>query len=125
MPDQTRRLRILVTDDNADAADTLAMVFYAWGHEAHVAYSGESALKVAEAHQFHTAIIDLEMPHMSGIEVAHRLRQMPGMEKALLICLTGHDHERDRRHRAEAGFDGHMTKPPDFGELRRLLVGCR
>jgi CheY-like chemotaxis protein len=120
MPDQTRPLRILVTDDNTDAADMLAMVFYAWGHEAHVAYSGESALKVAEANEFHVAIIDLEMPHMSGIEVARRLRQKPGMEKTLLICLTGHDHERDG---AEAGFDRHMTKPADFGELRRLLAG--
>ncbi len=123
MPDRSL-LRVLVTDKDRDAADSLAALVRAWRHEVHVTYDGPSAVQLAEAVRPHAAIIELEMPGMDGVAIVRQLRRIPGMEKALLLCLSASKDDGDRRRCAEAGFDGYMTKPADFGELKRLLEGC-
>jgi two-component system CheB/CheR fusion protein len=115
-------LRILVVDDCHDSADSLALLVQLWGHEVVVAYNGPNALDVARAHRADVVLLDIGMPGMDGFAVARRLREMPGMEKALLVAITGHGHTADVRRGKEAGIDCHFIKPVDPTELRTVLA---
>jgi two-component system CheB/CheR fusion protein len=114
--------RILVVDDNRDAADSLAVFLSADGHEARTAYDGPEALEAARAYRPEAVLLDIGMPGMDGYEVARRLRQEPGLERALLVALTGYGQESDRRRSREAGIDYHLVKPVEPEELRALLA---
>jgi PAS domain S-box-containing protein len=114
--------RVLVVDDNRDAAETLAVLLRADGHDVHVAFDGLTALKAADILQPEVILLDIGLPQMDGYEVARRLRQLPGLEKALLIALTGYGQEEDRRRSHEAGFDRHLVKPIDVSMLQTLLA---
>src|SRR5437870_4862557 len=98
------RRRVLVVDDNVDAADSLAVLLRLQGQEVHAAYDGPTALEVARNCRPDVVLLDVGMPEMDGYEVARRLRQQPGMEHALLIAMTGWGQEEDRRRSREAGF---------------------
>lgn len=113
--------RLLVVDDNRDAAMSLAMLLRLHGHEVKVAHDGAAALAVATTFVPHVVFLDIGMPGMDGYEVARRLRQQPGMETAVLAALTGWGQQEDRRRTAEAGFDHHFVKPPEPAALERLL----
>jgi PAS domain S-box-containing protein len=115
--------RILVVDDNADAANTLAEFLGMTGHAVRMAYSGPAALEAARALRPEVVLLDIGMPGMDGYEVARRLRGEPGLEKVLLIALTGYGNEEDRRRSREATIDHHVVKPVDPGELKALLSG--
>jgi signal transduction histidine kinase len=117
----TAKRRILVVDDNKDAAKSLAMVLRLDGHEVRVAHSGLAALAIAEAEQPEVIVLDIGMPGLDGYEVAQRLRQRPGAEGVLLVALTGFGQEDDRRRSQEAGFDCHLVKPVAPDDLKRLL----
>jgi PAS domain S-box-containing protein len=117
--------RILLVDDNVDAAESLAVLLRLDGHEASVACDGPAALAAAQAKPPELVILDLGMPQMDGFEVARRLRALPGLSDVLLIALTGWAQEEDRKRCQEAGFDGHLPKPVDWAALRQFLAHPR
>jgi signal transduction histidine kinase len=117
--------RILVVDDNADAADILAELLGFDGHATAVAYSGAAALARAADFQPQFVFLDIGLPDMSGYDVARRMRAVSGMEKAVLIALTGYGQERDREMAAEAGFDEHIVKPIDLDKVASLKLKSR
>jgi PAS domain S-box-containing protein len=113
--------RVLVADDNRDAADTLAMLFRKLGHDVRTVYDGPQALEVASDYHPHLLVLDIGMPAMSGYEVARRLRTQPGFGESLLVAITGWGQEEDRRRTREAGFDYHLVKPVEIKTLEDLL----
>ena len=115
-------LRVLIADDNRDAADSLSRILTLYGYEVSVAYDGLSALELSAAFQPSVAVLDIGMPGANGYDVARSLRETHG-RKLKLIALTGWGQEDDRRRAAEAGFDHHMTKPVDPQTLNELIAG--
>ena len=113
------RRRVLVVDDNVDAADGLAMLLRAHGLDVQVAYRGAEAIALATAVKPDVVLLDLGLPDMPGEEVAHRLRQDTRASEARLIAITGWGQEADRARTREAGFDLHLVKPVDPDVLLR------
>jgi CheY-like chemotaxis protein len=114
--------RVLIADDNHDAAASLAMLLELAGHEVRVAHCGRDALVLAPAFRPEVAVLDIGMPDLSGYEVARALRAAPSTGPLLLIALTGWGQSEDRRRAVEAGFDHHLTKPIDPDRLERLIA---
>jgi len=114
--------RVLVVDDNRDAADTLAHLLSQAGAEVQVTYNGADALEQVEAFAPDVVVLDLGMPGMSGLDVARYIRKRPG-SPPMLIALTGWGQSADRELTRVAGFRHHLTKPVDFAELHALLTG--
>ena len=122
-PVEVSQRRVLVADDNKDAATTLQALLELQGHEVTVAHDGQAALELAEQLQPQIAILDIGMPRLNGYEVARKIRAAewgPGMR---LIALTGWGQEGDRQRALAAGFDAHLTKPVYADELNGLLNG--
>ena len=113
--------RVLLADDNRDAADSLAAVLRALGHEVHVAYDGEEALAAGAALRPDTVILDIGMPGLNGYDAARRVRQSAWGRGARLVALTGWGQEGDKAQAAAAGFDQHLTKPVEAETLQALL----
>jgi CheY-like chemotaxis protein len=113
--------RVLVADDNRDAADALALLLRAWGYEPAVAYDAPTALALACAGPPAAAVLDIVMPGLDGCAVARRLRELPGAERALLVALTSLGSEDAVRRCYEAGIDLLFLKPYDTVELWRAL----
>jgi signal transduction histidine kinase/ActR/RegA family two-component response regulator len=124
-PEPFPRRRILVVDDNRDAADTLAQLLTMLGAVVSVAYSGRAALDALEDFQPDSVLLDIGMPDMHGYEVARRIRASTGFSGILLIALTGWGQEHDQRQSRAAGFDHHVVKPPDINRLRELFISER
>jgi len=114
-------LRVLVADDNRDAADSLQRVLALYGHEVRVAYDGAGALQIGREFRPRVAVLDIGMPGTDGYEVARTFRRTLGSE-VKLVALTGWGQPADRRRALEAGFDHHLTKPVDPGALNELLL---
>ena len=119
-PEPTSRL--LVVDDNMDAADILVMTLQMFGHEVQVAYSGQAALETAVEYQPECVLLDIGLPEMDGYQVAQHLRQQPQTKDVWLIAMTGYGQDSDRQRTKEAGFDHHFVKPVDPQKLQNLLV---
>jgi PAS domain S-box-containing protein len=115
--------RVLIADDNKDAADSLAILLGLAGHVVRVAHSGRSALAVANSFRPDVALLDIGMPELDGYEVAQHLRREPWGQSMRLIALTGWGQENDKRRAMEAGFDLHFTKPVDVDQVQALLAG--
>jgi CheY-like chemotaxis protein len=113
--------RLLIVDDNKDAAVSLATLLRLQGHDVRVAHDGASALSLASSFLPHMVFLDIGMPDMDGYEVARVLREQPGLANVVLAALTGWGQEEDRRRTAAAGFDHHLVKPPEPAALERLL----
>lgn len=114
--------KILVVDDNADAAHSLALILRSHGHEVAEAHDGPSALAEAQQFQPNVVVLDIGLPQMDGYEVARRLREQFFGRPLRLIAMTGYGQEEDRRRSVAAGFDCHLVKPVDPHELERLLT---
>ncbi len=114
--------RILVVDDNRDGAESLALLLRAGGHEVRTAHDGAEALEAARAFRPQVVFLDIGLPGMDGYEAARRLRQEPGMEKGLLVALTGYGQEEDRLKAMEAGFNVHLVKPADIDTLQNIMA---
>jgi two-component system CheB/CheR fusion protein len=114
-------VKVLVADDNRDAADSLQRILSLYGYEVQVAYDGTAAMKLGDAFRPKVAVLDIGMPGANGFEVARDIRDKRGRD-ITLIALTGWGQEGDRRRAMEAGFDYHLTKPVDPGALNDLLV---
>ncbi len=121
----SRRLRVMVVDDNRDSADSLRMLLTALGNEAQTAYDGQSALALATEWRPELIVLDIGLPSMSGYDVARRLRTAPETADAVIVALTGYGSESDRHRSAEAGFDDHLVKPVDMTRLDELLARTR
>jgi CheY-like chemotaxis protein len=121
MMDPAAACRILVVEDNVDAAATLRDFLELSGHEVELASSGTDG--VSAARRFHPEVVlcDLGLPGMTGYEVAAQLRRDPETASVKLIAVTGYGRDEDRRRSKEAGFDLHLTKPVDPTQLRQLL----
>jgi PAS domain S-box-containing protein len=117
--------RVLVVDDNQDAATSLTELLRMHGHDACRAYDGLQALAMAQELQPQALILDVGLPGLSGHAVARQLRAQPGGEKLLLVAVSGWGQEADRHASAEAGFDAHMVKPVQPQVLLRLLAERR
>jgi two-component system CheB/CheR fusion protein len=114
--------RVLVVEDNVDAAQSLALLLELSGHEVAVAHDGPEALTTAEALQPQVVLLDIGLPGMDGYEVARRLRENPVLEHVLLVALTGYGSEQDRLQSQKAGIDYHLVKPADPLALQNLLA---
>jgi signal transduction histidine kinase len=115
-------LRVLVVDDNNDAADSLGMLVELMGVEVRVVYNGPDALKAVATYKPAVVFLDIGMPEMDGYEVARRIRSLPKSGDVKLIALTGWGQEEDLQRSKKAGFDHHITKPPEFNALKTLLL---
>ncbi|USX12410.1 ATP-binding protein [Oxalobacteraceae bacterium OTU3CAMAD1] len=116
------RLRVLVVDDNVDAAETLTALLEFKGHTVGVAHDGPQALAAARSLSPQVVFLDIGLPGMSGYEVARQLRATPGLDGVTLIALTGWGTDADRLKTDAAGFDHHLTKPVSFDEILRMLT---
>jgi CheY-like chemotaxis protein len=113
--------RILVVDDNTDAARTLAALLRSLGHETSVAYGGTQALAIAAEFRPDVVLLDIGMPDIDGYEVARQLRALTGQPPVRIVAVSGWGQEPDRRKSQEAGFDLHLVKPVDPDELMKML----
>jgi PAS domain S-box-containing protein len=114
--------RVLVVEDNRDAADTLAAAVRSWGHQVQVAYEGPSALRAAPGFRPDVALLDIGLPGMNGYELARHLKDMFADDDILLIAVSGYAQEEDLRRSADAGIARHFAKPVDLELLRPLLA---
>ncbi|WP_051933466.1 ATP-binding protein [Massilia sp. BSC265] len=114
-------LKILVADDNVDAAETFTALLEIGGHEVDVVHDGRQALEQAQSGSYDLAILDIGMPGLSGYEVAAALRTMPGCVHTFLAALTGWGSEEDQARARAAGFDAHLTKPAGLDDMNCLL----
>jgi signal transduction histidine kinase/ActR/RegA family two-component response regulator len=122
MPAVSKSQRILVVDDNRDAANSLGALLELLGADVRVVHDGEAALDAFGAFRPRVTLLDIGMPGMDGYEVARRIRARPDSEGTALIALTGWGQEKDRRRTAEAGFDCHLTKPVDINTVAAALA---
>ena len=123
----TRRVqrRVLVVDDNRDAADSLGALLKALGAEVEIAHSGETALADLERYRPQVVFLDIGMPGLDGYEVARRIRRREDGRELQLVAVTGYGQDQHRRLARDAGFDHHLVKPADVGALRALLEADR
>jgi CheY-like chemotaxis protein len=119
--DPSRRIRVLIVDDNRDAADSLRMLLEASGQDARAVYDGVSALEIAESFRPEIVLLDIGMPSMDGYQVVRELRAKALVPQPLIAALTGWGQDSDRKRTHEAGFDHHFTKPVAAEELMAFL----
>jgi CheY-like chemotaxis protein len=117
--------RVLLCDDNADAADTLRLLLESEGHEVSVCHAGLACIDKARRWQPHVVLVDIGLPDVSGYAVAREIRQMPFGHDVILVAYTGHGHPQDVRFGAAAGFDAHMTEGTDPMLLVELAARAR
>jgi len=113
--------RILIVDDNRDAAESLALLLQMTGNRTYTAHDGIEAVKAIEQHRPEVALLDIGLPHLNGYEVCRRVREQSWGRDIVIIALTGWGQEDDRRKSREAGFNGHLVKPVNYAKLLELL----
>jgi CheY-like chemotaxis protein len=118
-----RGLRVLVVEDNVDAAESLASLLRLWNHEVLVVNDGKSAIDAARSLRPEVVLLDIGLPGLDGYQVAQRLREDVGLEHTLLVAMTGYGQPEDRRRSHEAGIHHHFVKPVEPMVLRNLLSG--
>ena len=114
--------RVLIVDDNADSAETLATLLQIGGNETRTAHDGLAAVAAAEAFRPEVALLDIGLPGLNGWDTARRIREQPWGKTMILVALTGWGQEEDRRKSKDAGFDHHMVKPVDIDALLKMLA---
>jgi two-component system CheB/CheR fusion protein len=116
--------RVLVVDDNVDAARSLTLLLSLWGHEVVAVHDGPEAITAALAQRPEVVLLDIGLPQMDGYEVAYRLRNAPelsGSVRPLIVAMTGYGQDEDRRRSRDAGFDHHMVKPLNLPKLAEIV----
>ena len=113
--------RILVVDDNRDAAESMSILLTLSGNETQVAFDGEEAVKAAAAFRPDIVLLDIGMPKLNGYDAARRIREQPWSKGMVLVALTGWGQEENRKKTADAGFDAHLVKPVEYATLTKLL----
>jgi CheY-like chemotaxis protein len=122
---QQHRLRILVVDDNEDAAEMLQMILEAQGHEVRVAHDPPLAVAVADSFTPQLAIVDIGLPVMDGYELAQELRARLGIHAPKLVALSGYGQDEDKQKSAASGFVAHLVKPLQVSALLELIDGLK
>jgi CheY-like chemotaxis protein len=117
--------RVLVVDDNRDAAESLAMFLQLSGHTVHTAFDGEEALDAAESFRPEVVLLDLGMPKLNGYEVCRRIRAQEWGRNLLIVAQTGWGQDDDKLRTREAGFDGHLVKPVDPASVIKLVAQAK
>ncbi|HYI86677.1 MAG TPA: PAS domain S-box protein [Burkholderiales bacterium] len=117
-----RPRRVLVVDDNVDAATMLAALIRQLGHEVQIVHDGSAALEAAEGYRPEVILLDIGMPGMNGFEVARRLRELRRIPAVRIVAVTGWGKPEDRKRSREAGFDMHLMKPVELSEIQRALL---
>jgi CheY-like chemotaxis protein len=115
--------RILVVDDNRDAAESLSEVLQFAGHQTRIAHDGLDAVRSAAAFKPHLVLLDIGLPKLNGYEVARRIREEQWGKDMMLVALTGWGQHEDRQKSSQAGFDSHLVKPVSHDQLQTLLRG--
>ncbi len=115
--------RMLVVDDNRDAADALRELLVLDGHDVHAVYGAQEAIEAAARLRPEIVLLDIGLPQMDGYELFRRMRQMPELDQARIIAVTGYGQTRDKRLAEQLGFDYHMVKPVDLEQLKRIIAG--
>jgi CheY-like chemotaxis protein len=115
--------RILVAEDNHDAAEMMRVMLEVKGHDVRIAADGVQAVALAETFEPQIAFLDIGMPRMDGYEAARRIREHL-RDRVTLVALTGWGQDEDKRRSREAGFDHHLTKPPEPEQLDQLIIDC-
>ena len=113
--------RVLVVEDNVDAAETLQLILRMSGYDTRAAYDAVSAIDTARTFKPHAVVLDIGLPGKDGYQVARELRALPEMQSALLIALTGYGEDNDRQRATDAGFDAFQVKPVAPDALEALL----
>jgi CheY-like chemotaxis protein len=113
--------RVLVVDDNIDAAVSLAMLLRMHQQEVQVVHDGREALGAIRVFRPDIVLLDIGLPGMDGYEVARQVRKDPATQHSLLVALSGYGQEDDRRRSHDAGFNHHLVKPVDFDRLRGFI----
>ncbi len=121
----TEPLRVMVVDDNQDAAQMLATLLEVQGHAVSVEYDGRGALQRARLARPQVMLLDIGLPDTDGYALARKLRAMPELAGATLVALTGYGQREDRRLAEEAGFDHHLVKPADLDQVGAILAQVR
>jgi CheY-like chemotaxis protein len=116
-------VRVLVVDDNADAATTLASLMRAQGATVETGRDGAEALELAESFRPQVLLLDIGLPKINGYEVCRALRLRPWARSVRIVALTGWGQENDRAQSRDAGFDAHLVKPVDYDTLMRTISG--
>jgi two-component system CheB/CheR fusion protein len=116
-----QRQRVLIVDDNVDAADSLRLLLGTEGRQIAVSNDGQSALEQAQSMRPDVIFLDIGLPDIDGYEVARRLRQMPGLDGTLIVAMTGYGQPDDLKRSLDAGFDRHLVKPVDPDAIEHLL----
>jgi CheY-like chemotaxis protein len=116
--------RVLLIDDNIDAAESLAQLLALSGHHARTAIDGASGLRATVEFNPEVVFCDLGLPGMSGYEVAKSMRALPNGQRLVLVALTGYGQPSDREKTAQAGFDAHLVKPVDPTVIESFLDDC-
>jgi CheY-like chemotaxis protein len=116
-----RHARILVVDDNQDAAASLALLLNIAGNETHTAHDGLQAIEAAARFRPDMIILDIGLPKMNGYEACRRIREQPWGKNIVLVALTGWSLDEDSPQSKDAGFDHHLVKPVEFDALKGLL----
>jgi CheY-like chemotaxis protein len=115
-------LRLLVVDDNPDAAQMMALLLEAAGYRVAAEATSHAALRRAEAERPDVCLLDIGLPDLDGYQLARRIRELPGMADSLLVAVTGYGQHADRIKALAAGFDHHLVKPVDTAQLSALLA---
>jgi CheY-like chemotaxis protein len=124
-PQVEKRLRVLVVDDNHDAAEALMMLLEMFGHDATMFFDGVNAIEAVGKATFDLALVDIGLPGIDGYEVARRIRMLPSAKPMRLVALTGYGQDSDKQRALAAGFDEHLTKPVKIEQLQALLARPR
>jgi CheY-like chemotaxis protein len=121
----TARRRVLVVDDNVDAAGSLAMMLKLMGNEVRTAHDGLEAVEATAAFRPDMVLLDIGMPKLNGYDACRRIRAQPWGRDVVIVALTGWGQEEDKRRSKEAGFNGHLVKPVEPAALEKLLAGVK
>ena len=114
-------LRVLVVDDNVDAAETLGLLLKTSGHDVRTVYDGLKALDVAFEFRQNVVLLDIGLPGIDDYEVAKRLRDKPDFSGVVLVAMTGYNSEEDKQLSQDAGFNHHLVKPASFSMVKDIL----
>jgi CheY-like chemotaxis protein len=117
-----RGRRILVVDDNVDAAESFASLLRLMDNDVRTAADGPAALRIAAEYRPDLVLLDIALPGMNGYDVARALRRELGDGRTLIVAVTGYGGQQDKRRSAEAGFDAHLVKPTDIGTLEEFVA---
>jgi len=122
-PDPKDARRVLIADDNRDAAELMQALLEHRGHDVRVTFDGASALRASEAFRPEFVFLDIGLPDMNGFEVARRMRQLPGCATIPIVAVSGYAREEDRARAMRSGFSGHLAKPVSPESITTILSG--